>query len=131
MKKSQSTLGLIRSLGVDPNAVPRTRSMYRRLVDLFERTISRGEMEPGIQLPPERELARAFRVSLKTVVTAYRELEAKAPGRGYVGRGTFVAARPEPGSAQLAWRGKVSAAELQSSDSTVRDLVGAAADPAL
>src|SRR5256885_9884162 len=90
MKKSQSTLGLIRSLGVDPNAVPGTRPMYRRLVDLFERTISRGEMAPGIQLPPERDLARAFRVSRTTVVTAYRELEAKGLVRGYVGRGTFV-----------------------------------------
>src|SRR5438874_3747962 len=131
MKKSQSTLGLIRSLGVDPNAVPRTRPMYRRLVDLFERTISRGQMAPGVRLPPERDLARAFRVSRTTVVTAYRELEAKGLVRGYVGRGTFVAARPEPGSAPFAWRGKVSAAALQSSDSTVRDLVGAAADPAL
>src|SRR5437764_11850339 len=131
MKKSQSTLGLIRSLGVDPNAVPRTRPMYRRLVDLFERTISRGQMAPGVQLPPERDLARALRVSRTTVVTAYRELEARGLVRGYVGRGTFVAARPEPGSAPFAWRGKVSAAALQSSDSTVRDLVGAAADPAL
>jgi DNA-binding transcriptional MocR family regulator len=131
MKKSQSALGLVRALGVDPAAVPRTRPMYRRLVDLFERTISRGQMAPGVQLPPERDLARAFRVSRTTVVTAYRELEAKGLVRGYVGRGTFVAAKPEPGSAPFAWRGKVSAAALQSTDSTVRDLVGAAADPRL
>ena len=45
--------------------------------------------------------------------------------------GTFVAATPEPGSAPFAWRGKVSAAALASTDSTVRDLVGAASDPAL
>src|SRR5690348_10912147 len=92
MKKSQSTLGLIRSLGVDPAAIPRTRPMYRRLVDLFERLISRGEIAAGVQLPPERDLARAFRVSRTTIVTAYRELEAKGLVRGYVGRGTFVAA---------------------------------------
>src|SRR5205823_14505506 len=105
MKKSQSSLGLIQALGVDPAAVPRTRPMYRRLVDLFERTISRGQMAPGVQLPPERDLARALRVSRTTVVTAYRELEARGLVRGYVGRGTFVAAKPEPGSAPFAWRG--------------------------
>jgi 2-aminoadipate transaminase len=131
MKKSQSVVGLIRALGLEPAALPRTRPIYRRLVDLFERTISRGQIAPGVQLPPERDLARAFRVSRTTVVTAYRELEARGLVRGYVGRGTFVAAKPEPGSAPFAWRGKVSAAALQSSDSTVRDLVGAAADPKL
>src|SRR5689334_20939774 len=131
MKKSQSAVGLIRALGVEPAAIPRTRPIYRRLVDLFERLISRGEIAAGVQLPPERDLARAFRVSRTTIVTAYRELEAKGLVRGYVGRGTFVAAKPEPGSAPFAWRGKVSAAALQSTDSTVRDLVGAAADPKL
>src|SRR5439155_21123524 len=75
MKKSQSAVGLIRALGVDLAAVPRTRPIYRRLVDLFERTISRGQIAPGVTPPPERELARAFRVSRTTVVTAYRELE--------------------------------------------------------
>jgi DNA-binding transcriptional MocR family regulator len=70
-------------------------------------------------------------VSRATVVAAYRELEARGLVRGYVGRGTFVCARPDPGSAPFAWRGKVSAAALQTADSTVRDLVGQAADPAL
>src|SRR5581483_9688292 len=49
----------------------------------------------------------------------------------YVGRGTFVCARPDPGSAPFAWRGKVAAAALQAADSTVRDLVGHAADAAV
>src|SRR5207247_7061782 len=129
MKKSQSAVGLMRALGLEPGAVPRTRPIYRRLVDLCERTMSRGQIAPGVQLPPERDLARAFRVSRTTVVNAYRELEAKGLVRGYVGRGTFVSARPDPGSAPFAWRGKVSAAALQSNDTTVRDLVRAAGDP--
>ena len=54
-------------------------------------------------------------ISRTTVVSAYRELEARGLVRGYVGRGTFVCARPDPGSAPFAWRGKVSAAALQSS----------------
>jgi DNA-binding transcriptional MocR family regulator len=51
--------------------------------------------------------------------------------RGYVGRGTFVSARPDAGSAPFAWRGKIAAAALQATDTTVRDLVRAASDPGL
>jgi DNA-binding transcriptional MocR family regulator len=122
---------LFRALRVDPGAVPRRRPFYRRLVDLVERGISRNELTSGWQLPPERDLALALDVSRATIVAAYRELEARGLVRGQVGRGTFVCARPDPGSAPFAWRGKVSAAALQSSDSTVRDLVGQAADPGL
>jgi DNA-binding transcriptional MocR family regulator len=64
-------------------------------------------------------------------VAAYRELEARGLVRAYVGRGTFICARPDPGSAPFSWRGKVSAAALQSDDATVRDLVAHAADPGL
>jgi len=131
MKKSQSTVGLFRALNVDPAAVPRARPMYRRLVDVLERGVARGQLPAGFRLPPERDLARAFRISRTTVVSAYRELEAKGLVRGYVGRGTFVCARPDPGSAPFAWRGKVSSAVLQATPTTVRDLVRQAADPAL
>src|SRR5262249_49459445 len=113
MKKSQSTVGLFRALNVDPGAVPRARPMYRRLVDVLERGVARGQLPAGFRLPPERDLAGAFRISRTTVVAAYRELEAKGLVRGYVGRGTFVCARPDPGSAPFAWRGKVSSAVLQ------------------
>ena len=129
-KKNQSTLGLLKAIGVaDPGSLPRARPIYRRLVELVERGLAAGTMTAGAQLPPERDLARALKVSRTTVVNAYRELEAKGLVRGYVGRGTFVSARPDPGSAPFAWRGKVSAAALQSNDTTVRDLVRAAGDP--
>jgi len=116
--------GLSRSL-------PRTRPIYRQLVTLLEDGIARGEVPAGFRLPPERDLARMLRVSRATVVSAYRELEARGLLRGYVGRGTFVSAKPDGASAPFAWRGKMSAAALNSSDTTVRDLVRAAADPAL
>ena len=67
-------------------------------------------------------------MSRATVVTAYRELEAKGLVRGYVGRGTFVSATSD-GSAPFAWRGKISATAIQTTDSTLRDLVRHAADP--
>src|SRR5947207_7831187 len=130
-KKVQKDIGLLKGIGLDPKALSRVRPVYRRLVEHFERGLAMGSLASGAQLPPERDLARALHVSRTTVVSAYRELEAKGLVRGYVGRGTFVSARPDPGSAPFAWRGKVSAAALQANDSTVRDLVRAAGDPRL
>ena len=131
VQQNQSVIGLFRALKADPAGIPRTRPFYRRLVDLVERAVSRGELPAGFQLPPERDLARALRVSRATVVAAYRDLEARGLVRAYVGRGTFVCARPDPGSAPFSWRGKVSAAALQWDDATVRDLVAHAANPAI
>ena len=109
-----------------------TRPLYRRIVTLLEGGIARGAVPAGQQLPPERDLAAALKISRATVVSAYRELEARGLVRGYVGRGTFVSAKPDAASAPFAWRGKIAAAALQASDATtVRDLVRAAADPNL
>src|ERR1700749_3702919 len=99
---NQSVNGFFSALGVSPSDVPRERPMYRHLVNLVEQGLSRGVLRQGTRLPPERDLARACRVSRTTVVTAYRELEAKGLVRGYVGRGTFVSAAPEPDSAPFA-----------------------------
>jgi DNA-binding transcriptional MocR family regulator len=127
----QLVIGLFRALRLAPDDVPRTRPFYRRLVELVDRAAGRGDLTAGYQLPPERDLAAALGVSRATVVAAYRELEARGIVRAYVGRGTFVCARPEPGSAPFSWRGKVSAAALQADDPTVRDLVAHAANPSL
>jgi DNA-binding transcriptional MocR family regulator len=131
VKQNQSVIGLFRALGPDAARIPRVRPLYRRLVEIVEQGISRHLLAAGFQLPPERDLAAALNMSRATVVAAYRELESRGLVRAYVGRGTFVCARPDPGSAPFAWRGKVAAAALQSADSTVRDLVGHAADPAV
>ena len=127
----QSVNGLFRALGVDATSLPRTRPLYRRLVTLIESGIARGAVPAGLQLPPERDLAAALTISRATVVSAYRELEARGLVRGYVGRGTFVSATPDAASAPFAWRGKIAASALQATDTTVRDLVRAAADPRL
>jgi 2-aminoadipate transaminase len=127
----QSSNGLYRALGVDAKTLPRTRPLYRRIVALFENAISRGAVNAGFQLPPERDLASTLKISRATVVSAYRELEARGLVRGYVGRGTFVSAKPDAASAPFAWRGKIAASALQATDTTVRDLVRAAADPNL
>src|SRR5262249_58918506 len=127
-KQSHSVIGLLRALNTDASALPRTRPLYRRIVELVERGIVRGALAPGFRLPPERGLARSLHVSRATVVSAYRELEAKGLARGYVGRGTFVSATTD-GSVPFAWRGKISASAIQNTDSTLRDLVRHAADP--
>ena len=88
-------------------------------------------MAPGVRLPPERDLATSLRVSRATVVSAYRELEARGLVRGYVGRGTYVSAKLEADSAPFAWRGKMASSALLSTDTTVRDLMRAAADPGI
>jgi 2-aminoadipate transaminase len=127
----QSANGLFRALGADARSLPRTRPLYRRIVALVEDGIARGRMPAGYQLPPERDLAAALAVSRATVVSAYRELESRGLVRGYVGRGTFVSAQPDAASAPFAWRGKMAASMLQSTDTTVRDLVRAASDPTM
>src|SRR5436190_20293920 len=125
----QPVNGLFRALGVDARSLPRARPFYRRLVAVIEGGIARGAVAAGCRLPPERDLARALGVSRATIVSAYRELESRGLVRGYVGRGTFVSARPDGGGAPFAWRGKMAAATLQATDTTVRDLMRAAADP--
>jgi DNA-binding transcriptional MocR family regulator len=127
-KQSQSVIGLLRALNTDAASVPRARPLYRRIVELIERGVIRGALAPGFRLPPERELASSLHVSRATIVSAYRELEAKGLVRGYVGRGTFVSATTD-GSVPFAWRGKISATAIQTTDSTLRDLVRHAADP--
>lgn len=120
----------LRQLGLSRD-LPRTRPVYRHVVRTLERGISTGALATGLRLPAERELAAALRVSRTTVVTAYRELETRGLVRGYVGRGTFVSAAPDSSGAPFAWRGKVAAAALRSSDSVIRDLVRDSTNPKL
>ena len=107
------------------------RPLYGHLVTLLENAIARGDLPSGSRVPPERTLAQRLRISRTTVVSAYRELEARGLLRGYVGRGTFVCAAPEPEGTPFAWRGKIAAAALRSSDSTLRDIVRNSADARL
>ena len=88
-------------------------TLYLRLQSNLEKAIREGELSPGSKLPAERELAEQLRVSRTTVTNAYRELESKGLVRGYVGRGTYVCALPEPSNVPFAWRGKMSAVSLR------------------
>lgn len=128
LQPHQSVIGLFRVLGRDLSSVSRVRPFYRRIVEVIERGIVAGALAPGFRLPAERDFALALAVSRATVVSAYKELEMRGLVRGYVGRGTFVSATSD-GSTPFAWRGKISATALETTDSTMRDLVRHAADP--
>jgi DNA-binding transcriptional MocR family regulator len=113
---------------IEQQFVRTARPLYVHLVSLLEEAMTSGALPAGTRLPPERELAARLRISRTTVVSAYRELEARGLLRGFVGRGTFVCALPEPSGAPFAWRGKISAAALRSSDSTLRDAIRHSSD---
>src|SRR5213080_4570851 len=115
----------LRLLGLGDGPLPKTRPVYRHIAQAIERGITTGALALDFRLPAERELAEALKVSRTTVVSAYRDLEARGLVRGYVGRGTFVSAAP------FAWRGKVAAAASRSNDGVIRDLLRHAADPSV
>jgi DNA-binding transcriptional MocR family regulator len=121
---------LLRRLGLAA-PLPKARPVYRHLVHAIERAIAAGSLEPSHRLPAERQLAAALGVSRTTVVSAYRELESLGLVRGYVGRGTFVSAAPDASGAPFAWRGKLAAAAMRSTDSMIRDLCRDSIKPGL
>jgi len=80
-----------------------------QLRDALREAIQRGELRPGEQLPPVRELAQRLGVHFSTVARAYRLLAREGWIRQRRGRGTFVVG-PRPDSwaqealEDLAWR---------------------------
>ena len=118
-------------LSIERQFVRTERPLYSHLVSLLENAIAKGDLPSGTRVPPERALAQQLKISRTTVVSAYRELESRGLLRGYVGRGTFVCAAPEAEGTPFAWRGKIAAAALRSSDSTLRDLVRHSSDTRL
>ena len=122
---------LLRRIGLSAAGLPRTRPVYRHIFRALERGVTKATLTPGLRLPAERQLAAALKVSRATVVKAYRELEARGLIRGQVGRGTFVSAVPDGSGAPFAWRGKVAAAVLRTTDTVIRDLMRHSIDSAL
>jgi DNA-binding transcriptional MocR family regulator len=118
-------------LSIERQFVRTERPLYSHLVSLLETAIAKGDLPSGSRVPPERALAQRLKISRTTVVSAYRELESRGLLRGYVGRGTFVCAAPEPEGTPFAWRGKIAAAALRTSDSTLRDVVRNSSDARL
>ncbi|MGE3271374.1 MAG: PLP-dependent aminotransferase family protein [Chloroflexota bacterium] len=99
---------------------------YLQLAEALAAAIADGTLADGERLPSERDLAATLGLSRTTVVTAYRELEARGLVRGFVGRGTFVCAADEPADAPFAWRGRVALGAQRALDPILRGILGTA-----
>ncbi len=81
------------------------RPLVDRLISALERDIRSGALEPGLRLPPQRELAYFLGISLGTVTKAYAEAERRGLTQATVGRGTFVALPGADAAFRLSPRG--------------------------
>lgn len=63
---------------------------YLALASAISQAIESGELQPGAQLPPQRDLARKLNVTVGTVGRAYNIVKERQLLSGQVGRGTFV-----------------------------------------
>ena len=69
------------------------RPIYLQVVDEIKGLVARGELEPGVALPPVRQVAADLGVNLNTIAAAYRELQREGLVVVRHGAGAFVSAR--------------------------------------
>jgi GntR family transcriptional regulator/MocR family aminotransferase len=74
------------SLSAPPPGTPLHRWFYGEL----RSAILEGRIAPGARLPATRDLAREYRLSRTTVVTAFEQLKSEGYVEGKVGAGTYV-----------------------------------------
>jgi 2-aminoadipate transaminase len=108
-----------------------SQPLYSQLLEMLENAIECGELAIGTRLPSERALAEQLKISRTTVMSAYRELEARGLIHSHVGRGTFVCASPEQTNAPFAWRGKVSKIVSLHNEPVLRYLIRDTSNPDL
>jgi GntR family transcriptional regulator len=70
--------------------------IYIQLKNQIKYLIAAGKLAAGEQLPTVRQLAVDLTINPNTVARIYAELEREGLLRTQQGRGTFVAAPPEP-----------------------------------
>jgi len=64
--------------------------LYRWLYDELRAAILAGHLKPGTRLPASRDLARDYRLSRATIVSAFEQLKAEGYVEGKTGSGTYV-----------------------------------------
>lgn len=69
--------------------------IYEQIITQIKKKIAREELEPGVKLPSQRELARELEVNPNTVQRSYREMEARQLVETKRGRGTFITDKRE------------------------------------
>jgi len=66
---------------------------YLAIADHITDEIGTGKLKPGTELPPTRQLADAYGVSMATAYRAVRELHKRGLVVGYQGKGVYVVER--------------------------------------
>lgn len=74
---------------------------YRRIAQALENAVAEGELQPGDQIPAQREVARRLGIDFTTVTRAYALARERGLIEGTTGRGTFIRSRTEEGEAGL------------------------------
>lgn len=72
--------------------------LHAQIAEGIRLAIANGQIKPGEQLPPVRQLSVELRVNSNTVARVYTELERAGVLETRRGRGTFVRERSEVGS---------------------------------
>ena len=67
------------------------KPIYKQIYEQVSGQIVRGELKPGVMLPPIRTVAKELRISVITVKKAWEDLERLGFIYTMVGRGCFVA----------------------------------------
>jgi DNA-binding transcriptional MocR family regulator len=73
-----------------PRVDGREGPIYRAIVDALQEDVGQGHLKPGAQLPTQRALADALKITVSTVTRAYGEAKRIGLIDGEVGRGTYV-----------------------------------------
>ena len=68
-----------------------------QIVQAIRAAIARGQLQPGDELPPIRQIASEFGVNLNTVARAYRVLAGNGLVSSVPGRGTRVESKRDKG----------------------------------
>jgi GntR family transcriptional regulator / MocR family aminotransferase len=80
----------ITSLPLNLPAPRRSTSLHRWFYEELRAAILEGRLRPGSRLPATRDLARAYRLSRATIVTAFDQLKSEGYVEGKAGSGTYV-----------------------------------------
>jgi len=91
----------VAAVGLEP---VRPLALKERVISQLTRLIEEGELQPGDQLPSERELSEELQVSRGTVREAVQFLEAVGLVEIRHGSGTFVRLAADPAKLRGEWR---------------------------
>lgn len=77
-------------MNLRPTVLAAGKPKYLAFVDLIERNIASGDLRDGDRLPPQRDLADSFNLTIATITKAIREAARRGIVTARVGSGTFI-----------------------------------------